>query len=75
MTIKKGDNYLVNINDTQFDYGFGDSYTIQYLKNVLKNSIINCEKEFICTVRSFVADNIFIVKACTLNLNMIQILI
>ena len=59
MTIKKGDNYLVNINDTQFDYGFGDSYTIQYLKNVLKNSIINCEKEFICTVRSLVEDNTF----------------
>ena len=49
---KKGENYLAGINDTQSDYISGNSYTIEYLKNAVKNSIINCEKEFTCTVRS-----------------------
>ena len=75
VTTKKGESYLVDTNDTQSDYASGNSYTVEYLKNVVKNSIINCEKEFTCTVRSLVADNISNVKLCTLNFKMIQILI
>ena len=52
-------NYLVDTNDTQSDYASGNSYTVEYLKNVVKNSIINCEKEFTCIVRSLISDNTF----------------
>ena len=46
MTTKKGESYLVNTNATKSDYASGNSYTAEYLKNVVKNSIENCEKEF-----------------------------
>ena len=75
VTTKKGENYLVDTNDTHSDYVSGISYAIEYLKDAVKNSIINCEKEFTCIVRSLVADNTFSVKVCTLNFKMIQILI
>ena len=75
VTTKKGENYLVDTNDIQSDYASGNSYTVKYLKDVVKNSIINCKKEFTCTVRSLVADNTFSVKICTLNFKIIQILI
>ena len=43
---KKYENYLVDRTDTQSDYASQYSYTVEYLKGVVKNIIINCEKEF-----------------------------
>ena len=40
----KGENYLVDSNDTQSDYASGNSFTVEYLKNVVKNSIRNLGK-------------------------------
>ena len=75
VTTKNVENYLVDTNDTQYDYTSDNSYTEEYLKDVPKNSIINCEKKFTCTVKSLVADNIFSVKVCTLNFKRIQVLV
>ena len=68
---KKGENYLVDANDTQSVYVSGNSNTVDYLKVVVKNSNINCEMNLY--VQWEVLS--FSVKLCTLNLKMIQILI
>ena len=69
---EKGENYLVGYTtDTQSDYASDNSYTVEYLKDVMKNII--CEKVCACTVRSLVAENTFNVKVCTFNFKMIQI--
>ena len=57
VTTKKGENSLVETTDAS-----GNSYTVEYLKNVEKNSIINCAKEFMSIVRNLVTDNTFSVK-------------
>ena len=75
VTTKKGGNFLVDTNDTESDYVSANFYIVEYLKDVVKNSITNCEKDFVCTVRSFVANNAFSVKICTFNFKMIQITI
>ena len=58
--LKKGENCLVDNNDAQSVYISDNSYTIEYLKDVVENSIVNCEKEFICKVRSL---------GCSVHLN------
>ena len=71
VTTIKVENYLADTTDTQSDYASDNSYTVEYLKDVMKNII--CEKVCACTVRSLVAENTFNVKVCTFNFKMIQI--
>lgn len=63
VTTKKGENYLLETIDTS-----GCSHTIEYLVEVAKNSMIKCENEFKCTVRSLVTDNAYNVKGMRTNL-------
>nr|XP_042907854.1 uncharacterized protein LOC122271260 [Parasteatoda tepidariorum] len=63
VTTEKGENYLVDSIDTS-----GSSHTSEYLAEVTKSTIIKCENEFKCVVRSSVTDNASNVKGMRTNI-------